>query len=170
MNTNKREEDKKIVDGIKLQNNNDKIYENKVAELNDTYTQLIKDYSKYYDMTMNDPSNAEYKQMYLNIKANIQNIFYYLFTLSNTIYDENNDILKNTSKIEEIINNEKTMGKKLKNGMNNSSENKRSSEILKNDFIKINYQEIYILVSLIFSIFLLVIIGIIINKYYTNST
>ena len=75
MNMNKREEEKNFVDNVKFQNDNYKMYENKVAEIKATYTQLMDDYNKYSAMTINSPSNVEYKQIYSNIRMNIQNIF-----------------------------------------------------------------------------------------------
>ena len=71
MNTNKREEEKKFVDNVELQNNNYKIYKKQVAELKETYLDLMDDYNEYHILIINSPSNVEYKQHYENIKMNI---------------------------------------------------------------------------------------------------
>lgn len=169
MNTNKREEEKKFVDNVKLQNNNYKIYENKVVELKGTYIHLMDDYIKYQDMTINSPSNVEYKQMYSNIKMNIQNIFSSLFQMSNEIDVDNNDVLDNIDKVEVLIDGEKRLISKMEGTTNDMRVNERSSTILNSDYIKIKNEENYILLSLIFSIIMVVIFGFIINRYYTNT-
>lgn len=169
MDVNKRQEKKNFVDSVKVQNNNYKRYENKVTELKSTYIQLMDDYNKYSDMTIKSPSNVEYNQMYSNIKMNIQNIFSSLFQMSNKIDDENIAVLDNIDEVDVLITDEKQMSRELEATTNNTLTNKRSSTILKSDYTKINYQEIYILISLIFSIIMVVIIGFVINQYYTNT-
>ena len=168
MDMNKREETKNFVDSVKIENNNYKNYENKVSELKETYIQLMDDYNKYSDMLITSPSNVEYNQMYSNIKMNIQNIFLSLFEISNKIDDENDVVLDNIDKVDVLIREEKQLKRELDNEMNTTMTNERSSTTLKSDYTKINYQEFYILVSLIFSIIVVVIIVFIINQYYTN--
>ncbi len=165
---NKREENKNFVDSVKIENNNYKNYENKVSELKETYIQLMDDYNKYSDMLITSPSNVEYNQMYSNIKMNIQNIFLSLFEILNKIDDENDVVLDNIDKVDVLIREEKQLKRELDNEMNTTMTNERSSTTLKSDYTKINYQEFYILVSLIFSIIVVVIIVFIINRYYTN--
>jgi hypothetical protein len=168
MDMNKREENKNFVDSVKIENNNYKNYENKVSELKETYIQLMDDYNKYSDMLITSPSNVEYNQMYSNIKMNIQNIFLSLFEILNKIDDENDVVLDNIDKVDVLIREEKQLKRELDNEMNTTMTNERSSTTLKSDYTKINYQEFYILVSLIFSIIVVVIIVFIINRYYTN--
>lgn len=168
MDMNKREETKNFVDSVKIENNNYKNYENKVSELKETYIQLMDDYNKYSDMLITSPSNVEYNQMYSNIKMNIQKIFLSLFEISNKIDDENDAVLDNIDKLDVLISEEKQLKRELDNEMNTTMTNERSSTTLKSDYTKINYQEFYILVSLIFSIIVVVIIVFIINQYYTN--
>jgi hypothetical protein len=169
MNTNKREEEKNFVDNVKVQNNNYKIYEKKVAELKETYLYLMDDYNKYHVMSINSPSNVEYKQSYANIKMNIQNLFSSLFYIYNKLDDENNVVLDNIDKVDDLIAEEKQMSLELEGTINDMVINERSSTTLKSDYTKINYQEFYILLSLVFSIIMVVIIGFIINGYYRNT-
>ena len=166
---NKREEEKNFVDNVKFQNDNYKMYENKVAEIKATYTQLMDDYNKYSAMTINSPSNVEYKQIYSNIRMNIQNIFSSLFQMSNKIDEDNNVVLGNMDKVEVLIAGEKKMSQELETDRNIKLTNERSSTTLNSDYKTINYEEIYRLLSLIFSIIMVVIIGFIINQYYTNT-
>lgn len=169
MNTNKREEEKNFVDNVKVQNNNYKNYEKKVAELKETYLYLMDDYNKYHVMSINSPSNVEYKQSYANIKMNIQNLFSSLFYIYNKLDDENNVVLDNIDKVDDLIAEEKQMSLELEGTINDMVINERSSTTLKSDYTKINYQEFYILLSLVFSIIMVVIIGFIINGYYRNT-
>jgi hypothetical protein len=169
MNTNKRTEAKKFVDDVKIQNTNYKKYENKVSEIKETYTHLMNDYNSYADMVINSPNNVEYTQMYSNVKKNIQNIFSSLFEMSNKIDDENEDVLNNMNQVELLLLDEKQLNLELEEQANSSGINERSSTTLKGDYTKINYQEFYVLLSLIFSIIFVVIVICIINKYYTNT-
>ena len=166
---NKREEEKNFVDNVKFQNDNYKMYENKVAEIKATYAQLMDDYNKYSVMTINSPFNVEYKQIYSNIRMNIQNIFSSLFQMSNKIDEDNNVVLNNMDKVDVLIAGEKKMSQELETDRNIKLTNERSSTTLNSDYKTINYEEIYRLLSLIFSIIMVVIIGFILNQYYTNT-
>ena len=127
------------------------------------------DYNKYSTMTINSPFNVEYKQIYSNIRMNIQNIFSSLFQMSNKIDEDNNVVLNNMDKVDVLIAGEKKMSQELETDRNIKLTNERSSTTLKSDYKTINYEEIYRLLSLIFSIIMVVIIGFIINQYYTNT-
>ena len=166
MTTNKRIDDKNIADSIKFKNTNYITYENELAVLKDTFTNLLDDYNRYTLMTRNFPSNAEYKRMYLSVKLNIQNIFSALFQMSNKIDTENTDVLNNISQVKVFIAGEKDLSDELEENINDRDTNERSSSALKSDYTIINYQELYILLALIFSIISIVINGIIINQYY----
>ena len=166
---NKREEEKNFVDNVKFQNDNYKMYENKVAEIKATYAQLMDDYNKYSVMTINSPFNVEYKLIYSNIRMNIQNIFSSLFQMSNKIDEDNNVVLNNMDKVDVLIAGEKKMSQELETDRNIKLTNERSSTTLNSDYKTINYEEIYRLLSLIFSIIMVVIIGFILNQYYTNT-
>ena len=169
MNTNKREEEKKFVDNVELQNNNYKIYKKQVAELKETYLDLMDDYNEYHILIINSPSNLEYKEHYENIKTNIETIFSSLSHISIKILDENRSVLENIDKLDELIAEERRLSLELEGTINDTVIHERSSTTLKSDYTKINYQEFYILLSLVFSIIMVVIIGFIINGYYRNT-
>lgn len=100
---------------------------------------------------------------------NIQNLFSSLFYIYNKLDDENNVVLDNIDKVDDLIAEEKQMSLELEGTINDMVINERSSTTLKSDYTKINYQEFYILLSLVFSIIMVVIIGFIINGYYRNT-
>lgn len=168
MNNDKRIQDKKIVDSVKVQDKNYKNYESKVGELKKTYINVMNDYNKYAPLVINEPSNLENKQMYSNIKLNIQNIFSSLFQISNKIEEENNEVLNNIDIMDILIENEKQTKDELDAIIKDTHINTRSSTTLMNDYTLINYEELYILLSLIFSIIFVVIVGFTIKFYYRN--
>ena len=100
---------------------------------------------------------------------NIETIFSSLSHISIKILDENRSVLENIDKLDELIAEERRLSLELEGTINDTVIHERSSTTLKSDYTKINYQEFYILLSLVFSIIMVVIIGFIINGYYRNT-
>jgi hypothetical protein len=170
MDIDKRKQDKDEIDEILIVTSNYTNYETMVNDINESFEILMKDYAKYYDLIQSYPSNVEYKQFFKRTEEELQNKFDSLVKFSNNIYDKTNTILDNINKIDDLLVKEGKLKNKINKFMNNTLTNVRSSLTLKSDYSKINFQEIYILVSLIISIILVIIIGFIINRYYTNTS
>lgn len=170
MDIDKRKQDKDEIDEILIVTSNYTNYETMVNDINESFEILMKDYAKYYDLIQSYPSNVEYKQFFKRTEEELQNKFVSLVKFSNNIYDKTNTILDNINKIDDLLVKEGKLKNKINKFMNNTLTNVRSSLALKSDYSKINFQEIYILVSLIISIILVIIIGFIINRYYTNTS
>ena len=140
-------------------------YEKKLVNLNAGIDILLDEFKKIYVITKTNPTDQEYQQKYQNITNSLSEILSNLFTISNDIHVNTNDINKKLFELDVLIKNEKvnndSLNEKLKMIVNTNS---ASSEMI-SDYKNIyNYNYLRNWSLLISSLLCLATIGIIFKK------
>ena len=140
-------------------------YEKKLVNLNAGIDILLDEFKKIYVITKRNPTDQEYQQKYQNITNSLSEILSNLFTISNDIHVNTNDINKKLFELDVLIKNEKvnndSLNEKLKMIVNTNS---ASSEMI-SDYKNIyNYNYLRNWSLLISSLLCLATIGIIFKK------
>jgi hypothetical protein len=140
-------------------------YEKKLVNLNAGIDILLDEFKKIYVITKTNPTDQEYQQKYQNITNSLSEILSNLFTISNDIHVNTNDINKKLFELDVLIKNEKvnsdSLNEKLKMIVNTNS---ASSEMI-SDYKNIyNYNYLRNWSLLISSLLCLGTIGIIFKK------
>jgi len=124
---------------------------------------VLEDFKKYYVFFNKNPTDAEYQQMFQNIKSNLTTLQSNLFKLSNDVESCINTINTSYSKIDNSIQLEKEKNTKLKLALGIVEQNNNASTELIYDY-KNMYEYGYLRNwSMIFSIF---IVGFAISKMF----
>jgi hypothetical protein len=84
-----------------------KQYEEKISQLNSGLNILLDEFKKTYVITKMNPNNQEYQQKYQNVLSSLEEILSNLFTISNDIQVNINDINKILLKIDKSIREER---------------------------------------------------------------
>jgi len=136
--------DDDLIGNIDLMENNDinfkdpKIYIEKINTLKEKLPAILSDFKKSYISHKRNPGNSEYEQAFENIKANLNNIYSQVFTISNEIEANTDDINKKLLTIDILIKKEKERNEILKKRLNIvERNNNKSSELIS------NYKEMY---------------------------
>lgn len=128
---------------------------------------ILEDFKKYFVFYNKNPEDAEYQQMFQNIKSNLTTLQSNLFKLSNNVESCINKINTSYSKIDDLIQLEKEKNKKLKLALGIVEQNNNASTELIYDY-KNMYEYGYLRNwSMVFSIF---IIGFTMSKIFKTST
>ena len=127
---------------------------------------ILDDFEKYYVFYNMNSSNDEYKQMFENIKKNLDTINSKTFMLSNSIESETNNINKKLFSLNDLIKKEKKQNRQLKIKLGIIKEKENSADIMIS-----NYKEMYDIVYLKnWALFLSIIVaGIAISKVSSNK-
>jgi len=124
---------------------------------------ILEDFKKYYVFYNTNPADAEYQQMFQNIKSNLTTLQANLFKLSNDVESCINNINTSYSKIDDSIQLEKETNAKLKLELGIVEKNNNASTELIYDY-KNMYEYGYLRNwSMIFSI---LIVGVAISKFF----
>ena len=124
---------------------------------------ILEDFKKYFVFFYKNPEDAEYQQMFQNIKSNLTTLQSNLFKLSNNVESCINKINTSYSKIDDLIQLEKEKNTKLKLALGIVEQNNNASTELISDYKNI-YEYGYLRNwSMIFSIF---IVGFTISKIF----
>jgi CCR4-NOT transcriptional regulation complex NOT5 subunit len=152
--TQEREE----IEEIELYNYRETIlFKEKLEILKQQLPSILDDFKKYYVFYNKNPEFNEYQQMYENIKDNLTKINAGLFTLSNDIETNTDDLNKKLIALDILIRRAKERNRELKRRLG-ILEHKNSASTEMNS----NFQEIYdkgylqnwgLLLSIIVSIF-----------------
>lgn len=124
---------------------------------------ILEDFKKYFVFFNKNPEDAEYQQMFQNIKSNLTTLQSNLFKLSNNVESCINKINTSYSNIDDLIQLEKEKNTKLKLALGIVEQNNNASTELISDYKNI-YEYGYLRNwSMIFSIF---IVGFTISKMF----
>jgi hypothetical protein len=129
---------------VDLMENNDihfndpSIFTEKINTLKQQLPAILSDFKKTYISYKRNPGNPEYEQAFENIKANLNTISSQVFTISNDIDANTDDINKKLLAINILIKKEKERNEILKKRLNIvERNNNKSSELIS------NYKEMY---------------------------
>lgn len=95
---------------------------------------ILEDFKKYFVFYNKNPEDAEYQQMFQNIKSNLTTLQSNLFKLSNNVESCINNINTSYSKIDDLIQSEKMKNKKLKVELGIVEQNNNASTELITDY------------------------------------
>ena len=139
----------------------------KINALKEKLPAILDDFKKIYIFYNKNPESTEYKQMFDNIKNNLQQINSELFMVTNNIEKDTEYINKKLHKLDLLIRKEKIKNKKLKNKLGIISEEYNGSDELIDD-----YKEMYNLYYLTnFALFIGVILfSLIMSKVFIPKT
>jgi hypothetical protein len=130
-------------------------YQAKLVAMKERFVSILDDFKKYYIFSSKNPDVEEYQQHYLNSKTNLQKINKEVFTMSN-------DIEKNIENLNVIVMrlNTKLSTEKQLNGelviLNNKIQNTRNgAETMLDDSVEIYNKQYYYNLEIFISILLL---------------
>jgi hypothetical protein len=113
-------------------------YTNKMNEINGGVDILLDEFKKIYVITKMHPNNEEYKQKYENIVSSFTQIQSKLFTITNDVQVNINELNKKLHELDVLIKIERKKNKELKKKLGIVEiENNSSSEMID------NYKTIY---------------------------
>jgi predicted choloylglycine hydrolase len=91
-----------------------KEYNNKLTELDESIKLLLEDFKKNYVLAEMNPDNEEIQERYDNVISNINQAKAKLFSISNDIQFNINNVNKKLLEIDDLIKNEKNKNNNLK--------------------------------------------------------
>ena len=141
-------------------------YKENLVTLKSKLPAILTDYQKYYVLNKQHPENAEYQQMFQNIKSNLNDINSKLFILSNDVQSNTNKINEQLLSLNRYINDEKKKNKKLKSQLNIVEDNNNASTELITNYMEM-YDSGYLRNWALF--FSILIAGTFISKIFKNS-
>lgn len=95
---------------------------------------ILEDFKKYFVFYNKNPEDAEYQQMFQNIKGNLNTLNSSLFKLSNNVESCINNTNTSYSKLDDLIQSEKEKNKKLKLELGIVEQNNNASTELISDY------------------------------------
>lgn len=95
---------------------------------------ILEDFKKYFVFYNKNPEDAEYQQMFQNIKGNLNTLNSSLFKLSNNVESCINKTNTSYSKLDDLIQSEKEKNKKLKLQLGIVEQNNNASTELISDY------------------------------------
>ena len=128
---------------------------------------ILEDFKKYFVFFNKNPGDAEYQQMFQNIKSNLTTLQSNLFKLSNNVESCINKINTSYSNIDYLIQLEKEKNTKLKLALGIVEQNNNASSELISDYKNIYEYEYLRNWSMVFSI---LIVGLTISKIFKSPT
>ena len=110
---------------------NQEQYINKLNEINGGVSMLLDEFKKIYVITKMHPKNEEYKQKYENVVSAFTQIQSKLFSITNDVQVNINDLNKKLHELDVLIKIEKKVNKELKQKLGMVEiENNSSSEMI----------------------------------------
>ena len=110
---------------------NQEQYINKLNEINGGVSMLLDEFKKIYVITKMHPKNEEYKQNYENVVSAFTQIQSKLFSITNDVQVNINDLNKKLHELDVLIKIEKKVNKELKQKLGMVEiENNSSSEMI----------------------------------------
>lgn len=113
-------------------------FKSQIASLQSQLQSVLQDFINNYVLTNANPGNQEYEQSYSNSTANLNNLSSQLFTVSNGVQYNTEEINKKLIEIDKLVRKEKKEQKQLKKKLGIVESNMNASEEL-----IMNFQEIY---------------------------
>ena len=110
------------------------IFIEKINTLKEKLPSILSDFKKSYITYKRNPRNPEYEQVFENIKANLNKISSELFSISNDIQVNTDDINKKLLAINILIKKEKEKNIELKKKLNIVEHNNNKSTELISDY------------------------------------
>ena len=131
-------EDRNLIINDDINFNDPAIFTEKINTLKEQLPAILSDFKKSYISYKRNPGNPEYEQVFENIKANLNKINSQVFTISNDINVNTDDINKKLLTINILIKKEKEKNEILKRRLNIvERNNNKSTELIS------NYKEMY---------------------------
>jgi hypothetical protein len=90
------------------------IFKEKLQTLNQQLPAILDDFKKYYVFLNKNQEYPEYKNLFENIKGNLNKISSDLFILSNDVESSTNELNKKLVDLNDLIQTEKEINRKLK--------------------------------------------------------
>ena len=117
---------------------NSNIFSSKIKTLEEQLPAILDDFKKYYVFYNKNPEYDEYQKMFENIKSNIQTLNSTLFTITNDIESNTEDINEKLTALNVLIRREKETNKRLKRKLGYAEEKSNGSDEMIH-----NYKELY---------------------------
>lgn len=114
------------------------VFSSKIKTLEEQLPAILDDFKKYYVFYNKNPEYDEYQKMFENIKSNIQSLNSNLFTVTNEIELNTEDINKKMAAMNILIRREKEKNKRLKRKLGYAEEKSNGSVEMID-----NYKELY---------------------------
>lgn len=126
------------IDNININYKNTDEYLEKIKTLNDTLQYILDEFKKMFVLSKMYPENEEYQQQFSNITNNLKTILSNLFSLSNDVQVNIDNISKEMIKLNNLISVERETNGKLRKSLGIvEDKNNASTEMIN------NYKEIY---------------------------
>lgn len=126
------------IDNININYKNTDEYLEKIKTLNDTLQYILDEFKKIFVLSKMYPENEEYQQQFSNITNNLKTILSNLFSLSNDVQVNIDNISKEMIKLNNLISVERETNGKLRKSLGIvEDKNNASTEMIN------NYKEIY---------------------------
>lgn len=117
---------------------NSNIFSSKIKTLEEQLPAILDDFKKYYVFYNKNPEYDEYQKMFENIKSNIQTLNSTLFTITNDIESNTEDINEKLTALNVLIRREKETNKRLKRKLGYAEEKSNGADEMIH-----NYKELY---------------------------
>jgi len=114
------------------------IYKEKIHVLQEKLPPILEEFKKYFVFYNKNPEYQEYQQIFENIKGNINNLNTSLFSISNDIQKNTDNLNRDLIKFNHLIIKEREKNKELKKKLGIVENRNNASEELIDD-----YREIY---------------------------
>lgn len=113
-------------------------YKDKLETLHSQLPSILDDFKKYYVFYNKNPENPEYQQIFQNIKGNLNKVNTDVFTITNDVQTNIDNINKKMFQMDTLIRKEKRKNKELKRKLGIvEHKNNASTELIS------EYKEIY---------------------------
>lgn len=119
--------------------NNDRMnqlekYKTSLATIQQQFPSVLDDFKKYYVLSNKEPDSNEYKQLYLSIKGNMEELFSQLFFITNNAQKDIDELNKSLLDLNSQIDEEKKKNNKYKSEVNNLQGNTNGSHKLSTNY------------------------------------
>jgi hypothetical protein len=126
------------IENIDLNFKNSEQYIEKIKTSKQSLTLILDEFKKIFVLSKMYPENQEYQQQFSNISNNLKQILADLFSLSNDVQTNTDNISKKMIQLDILINKERVKNRQLKRKLGIvEHENNASTEMIN------NYREIY---------------------------
>ena len=126
------------IDNIELNLKNSDQYLEKIRTSKESLHLILEEFKRIFILSKMHPENEEYQQQFSNISNSLKQILSNLFTLSNDVQINTDDISKKMLELDILIHKERVKNRELKRKLGIiENQNNASTEMIS------NYKEIY---------------------------
>jgi len=123
-------------------NNEAQRFEEKINSINSSFFSVLDNFKKYFIYYQQNPDVDEYSDNFLNSKGQLQKLSSNMFTTTNTIEKNIENLNNNISEISIKLTKEKAMNEKLEKLLNSLKGTEKGADLLISDS-KVEYNLVY---------------------------